>query len=130
MLIFINTDFGCISRHIPLFWRAGKGTYMRSTGHLRAMGDFSLPKDVLVLHPCDGYDLGFLATHNSLRIYSGAAMEDFEAGSGACTPGTLHLKNDCALSTLRLSLDLWKSLGRPREVRLVCRNGGLLIVPE
>ena len=103
---------------------------MRSTGYLRTMGDFSLPRDVLVMHPNDGYDLGLLSTHNPLHIFMDCTLEDFQAGNGTAKTGNIHLKNDCPHSTLRINLAMWNTLGKPRHVKLVCRDHNLLIVPE
>jgi hypothetical protein len=103
---------------------------MQSTGYLKAMGDISLARDALVIHPNDGYDLGLLSSHNAVRVFLGGTLENFETGSGEGLTGNLHLKNDCALSTLRMNPAWWKELGKPGSVRLVCRHGCLLVMPE
>ncbi len=103
---------------------------MQSTGHLTMMGDFGLPGNVLVLHPNDGYDLGLLASHNPLRVFLGVSLEDFEAGKGVSAGGSLHLKNDCTPTTLRINMVWWRMLGKPRGARLVAGDGKLLIKPE
>ncbi len=126
LLIFINTEV--VSGPVFSYYhRQGKG--MQSTGYLKAMGDIRLPRDVLVMHPNDGYDLGLLSSHNTLLVFLGGSLEDFEAGRGQSTKGSLHLKNDCALSTLHLNQVWWKELGKPGSVRLYCRSDRLLVMP-
>ncbi len=100
---------------------------MKTADHLTAMGDLTLGRDEIVLHPNDGYDLGLLAMSNRMRIYAGTDDEDFLAGNGNCMEGTVHLKNECSLATVRMNLSRWKELGKPRHVRLTCHEDKLLI---
>ena len=127
LLIFINTEV--VSDPVfPYYHRQGMG--MQSTGYLKAMGDIRLPRDVLVMHPNDGYDLGLLSSHNAVHVFLGGSLEDFETGRGDGLTGNLHLRNDCANSTLRMNMAWWKELGKPGSVRLICRRGSLLVMPE
>jgi hypothetical protein len=100
---------------------------MKSTGHLTAMGDFTLQKDLIILHPNDGYDLGLITKDNAVRIFSGASREDFLAGKGKFIPGIVQLLNECTHTTVRMNLSWWQEIGKPRRVRLTYHQEKLLI---
>jgi hypothetical protein len=103
---------------------------MQSTEHLTVVGDIGLARNLIVIHPNDGYDLGLLSLRTAVRIYTKATVEDFLAERGDSVAGTLLLMNECRLATLRMNLAWWKDLGKPRLVRLACDQGKVLISRE
>jgi hypothetical protein len=100
---------------------------MKSTGHLTAVGAIDLANDVIIIHPNDGYDLGLISFSNPLRILMGGSDEELLSKACEGDSGTLLLKNDCTLATVRMSLSRWKKLGRPQRVRLACHEDRLLV---
>lgn len=100
---------------------------MKTSGLLAASGDFKQKKDVIVIHPNDGFDLGLMTTQYEVRIVMGETQEAFQKGSGKAVPGRLLLANDCPNGTIRLNLGQWQELGKPRELRLCCEEDKILV---
>jgi hypothetical protein len=100
---------------------------MKSTERLSVMGDFTLSRDLILIHPNDGYDLGLLARETPVLIYACESAEEFLSGTARSIPGTLVLENSCTLSTVIMNLAWWHELGKPREVTLGYEGEKLLI---
>ena len=102
---------------------------MKSTDHLTAMGDTELVRNIIVMHPNDGYDLGLIAMDTAMKLFVGATEQDFLSGKGPHTTVSVRLKNDCAISTMRMNQKWWAEIGRPRRVRLACDQNKILLQP-
>ena len=100
---------------------------MKATDFLTVMGDFSLARDTLVIHPNDGFDLGFMTKTCAVKIVTGGTPADFAAGNATHVPGTVLLENACACGTMRMNLSWWKKMGSPGKVKLFCNQDILLI---
>jgi len=100
---------------------------MKTSGLLTASGDFKQKKDVIVIHPNDGFDLGLMTTKYQVQIVMGETPETFLKGGGKAVPGTLLLVNECPNGTIRLNLAQWQDLGKPRQLRLCCEADKVLI---
>ncbi len=100
---------------------------MKSTEKLSVMGDFTLRKDLIVIHPNDGYDLGLLERETPVRIFACKNRAEFLSGKAKSTPGILMLDNSCTLSTVRMNLTWWQEMGKPKRVTLGFEQETLLL---
>jgi hypothetical protein len=100
---------------------------MNNTAPLNVLGDFSMTEDTLVVHPNDGFDLGLMTVSHPVYIYRGISLDDFKAGNGERVSGKIHLKNECRLGTVEMSLKSWEKIGKPKKVQLYYENPNLLI---
>jgi hypothetical protein len=100
---------------------------VKKTDNLSVRGTFSQKEDRVILHPNDGYDLGFMMTDQSVHLFYGISLEDFSAARGPSISGSVQLRNKCTLGTIELSLKSADKLGKPGHVRLYYHDGRLLI---
>lgn len=102
---------------------------MKSTDHLAVKGDTGLVRNVLILHPNDGYDLGLIAINSTMKLCIGATEEDFLSGKVSHSLASVRLENKCALSTLQMNAAWWNEIGKPRLIRLCCHENRILLQP-
>ena len=96
---------------------------MKKTGPLSALGDYSFDEKTINIHPNDGYDLGMMTASYVVKIFAGATAEEFESGQGKSVYGTIHLKNECRVGSVELSLKVLERLGKPKQVVLGFETG-------
>ena len=107
---------------------------MKKTGPLSALGDYSFDEKTINIHPNDGYDLGMMTSSYVVRIFPGATEAEFAGGEGKSVYGTIHLKNECRVGSVEMSLKVLERLGKPKQVTLAYdtgdeKYGKLLISP-
>ncbi len=103
---------------------------MKSTGKLNVYGDFSMDRSKIVIHPNDGFDIGFMTLDNPIEMFHGVKVGDFESGAGTGEQGTLNLANDCRMGTVILNLKYWEEMGKPPQVSLYADDKRILISHE
>lgn len=96
---------------------------MKKTGPLSALGDYSFDEKTINIHPNDGYDLGMMTASYVVKIFAGATEDEFESGVGKSVYGTIHLKNECRVGSVELSLRVLERLGKPKQVVLGYATG-------
>ena len=100
---------------------------MKQTEELTVINDLSLKEYEVVVHPNDGYDLGLMDKHNYIKVFSRNTLEEFKKDDGRYMPGQLSLANECRIGTVIISSKHWKSLGKPKKIKLFYNAKKLLI---
>jgi hypothetical protein len=100
---------------------------MKQSGKLAVLGDFSLKDSTVIIHPNDGYDIGLMTTSSPIYLYTNVTLEEFQAGGGDKTNGSILLKNECRMGTVEINLKRWQQMGKPKHVILYYEAPHLLL---
>ena len=89
---------------------------MKKTASLRVSVSPAVDREHLVMHPNDGFDLGFMRVEHPVPLCLNLELEDYLKGTlGETGLVNLALKNDCPPQTLVLGSKLHKLLGEPAK---------------
>jgi hypothetical protein len=100
---------------------------MKKTGALSVFTDLSLPRNKIVIHPNDGFDLGLTNKSKSCALYLNT-QEKGVVESNDYVPGSIILDNNCNLGTVNINAKIWKTLGKPQKAVLVCKGNSIFFV--
>jgi len=103
---------------------------MNKTRELIALSNSSQPQNILVIHPNDGADLGFLAISSKVKIFFQISLNDRKMSTFQMKPtyGILNLENNCKAGTVQLNSGFWKKIGKPVKIQLIFNNEKLFII--
>ena len=100
---------------------------MKKTNSLRVYTDFSLPKNRIVIHPNDAFDLGLTDKNKSCAIYLNAQEKDV-IDNKAYVHGYLVLDNKCHSGTININEKIWKNIGKPHNAVLACKGNSVFFI--
>ena len=103
---------------------------MKKLGPLSILADYSFDDKTLVIHPNDGYDLDLMTTSYVVKIYIAASEEDVLNDKASFHWGKIHLKNECRLGTIEMSLRLTERMSKPNKLHLLMIDDKLLLQPD
>jgi len=64
-----------------------------------------IEKDVFIMHPNEGFDLGLMTKHHAVSWSTKVSAKDFLAGQqGASIPVNIDLRNECPHSQLHMNI--------------------------
>jgi hypothetical protein len=102
---------------------------MKKTSSLRVFTDLSLPKNRIIIHPNDGFDLGLTGKHKLCALYLNSrdisVME-----KQAYLHGCVVLDNSCHSGTVNINTKIWKSMGRPHNAVLACKGNSIFFITK
>jgi hypothetical protein len=100
---------------------------VKKTSSLRVYTDLSLPKNRIVIHPNDGFDLGLTDKNKSCAIYLNthdvSVMEN-----QAYVHGSVVLDNNCHSGTININAQIWKNMGKPHYAVLACKGNSIFLI--
>ena len=102
---------------------------MKATNNLTVLGNFGMKKNVLTIHPNDGYDIDLLGTSNDVKIFVNVEEEVFKLGNVQFVNGEILLENKAQVGTATMNQSYWKELGKPKRIVLTHEEGKILISP-
>ncbi len=76
---------------------------MKHTNPLEIIIEKNFTELEMAIHPNDGEDLDLYTREQYMIFYSGQSLEKFRTGEGQLGEGELHLLNECAMGTLKVS---------------------------
>jgi len=100
---------------------------MKKTSSLRVYADLSLPKNRIVIHPNDGFDLGLTDKSKLYSIYLNAQDRN-AAASDAYVHGYIILDNNCNSGTVNINTKIWKNIGKPHKAVLACKGNSVFLI--
>ena len=101
---------------------------MKKTGSMVVSVSASAARDSLVMHPNDGFDLGFMRVEHPVPLCLDLGLEAFLKGETAASdPVRLALLNECPPKTMVVGTALHRRLGEPIRV-VVLFDGERLFV--
>jgi hypothetical protein len=100
---------------------------MKNTSELSVFSNDYLPENKIVIHPNDGFDLGFMQFNEILQMQ---VNENHCDGNPVprCMSGTLTLENACKPGTIQLNPKLWHHMGKPEKIILIFKEDKLFLV--
>ena len=103
---------------------------MKTLGPLAILADYSFDDKTVVIHPNDGYDLGLMTTEYVVKIFAAVKPEDMQAENAKFVWGKIHLKNECRVGTVELSLRTVEKIGKPTKLSILMEDDKLLLQPS
>jgi len=104
---------------------------MKTTGYLKVKGDFSQRQNTVIMHPNDGFDLGFMKQHYPVKLFKNESTDPKKiAFPEKGQSGYVFLDNDCTHGSIYLNKKFWELIGQPRRIKLVYKGENLYLLPE
>lgn len=101
---------------------------MKKTGSMIVAVSQKVDSDALVMHPNDGFDLGFMRVEHPVQLCHHLGLEAFLQGQDAEVDEVkLSLRNECPHQTMLVGMALHRLLGEPEKV-VVLYDGHRLFV--
>jgi hypothetical protein len=101
---------------------------MKKTGSLKVSISSSIDRVHLVMHPNEGFDLGFMKVAHPVRLCRNLRLEDYlKGGEGETEDLSVDLHNECPRQTLLVGRNLFKLLGEPQRAVLLYDGRRLFI---
>jgi hypothetical protein len=91
--------------------------------------DLTLPKNRIVIHPNDGFDLGLTNKNKQCVLYLNA-HENMTPDNTSGIPGSIVLDNNCTLGTVSINIQTWKSMGKPHKAILACKGNNIFLITK
>jgi hypothetical protein len=102
---------------------------MKKTNSLRVYTDLSLPKNRIIIHPNDGFDLGLTNKNKSCIIYLNA-QDDNLSQNNTGVPAFIVLDNNCTAGTMSINAKIWKDIGKPHKAILACKGNNFFLITK
>jgi hypothetical protein len=102
---------------------------MKKTSLLTVYTDIGIPKNSVVIHPNDGFDLGLTNKTKSCALFLSAR----ETGDFEKTPyvqGCIVLDNNCSSGTVNINDKIWKTIGKPQKAVLACKGNSVFFITD
>ena len=99
---------------------------MKSTNELLVDTDIYLKNNILI-HPNDGFELGLMKTHYSVKIFANVTIDAFNNEKDNFREGILLLNNQCKFGTIKLCAKYWRQIGMPKKIKLFYTENKVLI---
>ncbi len=102
---------------------------MKKTAPLTVYTDMTLPKNRVVIHPNDGFDLGLTHKTKSCALFLNARGKN-EIEDNTYVQGLLILDNNCSFGTVNINDKIWKAMGKPQKAVLACKGNSIFFITD
>lgn len=103
---------------------------MKKTGALKVSVSMAITGEHLVMHPNEGFDLGFMRVEHPVPLCRNLTLEDYLRGTQS-EEVLIHLDllNECPKETILVGLALHRALGTPTKAVVLYDGSRLFFHP-
>jgi hypothetical protein len=103
---------------------------VETTNILNVYTNNNQEENVIVIHPNDGLDIGLMNRIYTIKLSLQLLKDINVMTTDWLVDGSIILENNCKTGSIVLSTKLWKSFGKPDNVRIVKNNENIYLLEK